>query len=184
MRKNLKKYIGTGFLLLVLKILTISFGWYLMYEFWLSPEDLLSKWLTINIAEVSAGILKLLDYDSYIAGSLIGISESAGVLLNEVFINTFIAGLFIGVVIVLPIKWSIRLAFIVIGTGLIYLLKMVRITVVVISRAEFEETLILAYDYSPVILLGFSFCIFWIIRDRLRKQLSAQNKQTVSFDLS
>jgi len=149
---------------ILLKVAGIYLLWYIIYQFFLLPNGSLDQWVNINIVSVSAGILEILGYDFYAAGRLIGIGESAGVYLDDGCSGISAIGLFVGFVIAYPGAWIPRIAFIIIGIGIIYLANIIRIVVLAITHIKATEMISVTLDYSTVIifyLLVFALGTVW-----------------------
>jgi exosortase/archaeosortase family protein len=137
---------------IILKVAGIYLLWYIIYQFFLLPNGSLDQWVNINIVSVSAGILEILGYDFYAAGRLIGIGESAGVYLDDGCSGISAIGLFVGFVIAYPGTWIPRIAYIIIGIGIIYLANIIRIIVFAITHVQAREMITVTSDYSTAII--------------------------------
>ncbi len=149
---------------ILLKVAGIYLLWYIIYHFFLLPNGSLDQWVNKNIVSVSAGILEILGYDFYAAGRLIGIGESAGIYLDDSCSGISAIGLFVGFVIAYPGKWIPRIAFILIGIGVIYFVNIIRIIVLAITHIKATEMIAVTSDYSTVIifyLLIFALGMVW-----------------------
>ncbi|MEL7834113.1 archaeosortase/exosortase family protein [Fodinibius sp. N2] len=150
--------------LFLLKAAGIYLLWYCIYELWLLPEGSLDQWLTTNIVSVSGGILQSFNYDVYATGRLIGVGESAGIYLADGCSGIAAIGLFIGFVIAYPGAWVPRIAFILFGIGVIYIINIIRIMVLAITQVQAPDIFTVTQDYSTAAifyLVIFGLCIVW-----------------------
>ncbi|MGD8427824.1 MAG: archaeosortase/exosortase family protein [Balneolaceae bacterium] len=159
------QWLKSGNGILLLKVLGIYLGWYLAYELWLLPNGSLDYWLTTNIVSVSAGILQAFGYKIYAIGRLVGLDQSAGVYLADGCIGISAIGLFAGFALVFPGRWVPRIAFIVTGIGMLYLVNIVRIVTLAIVQVDWPGMFRIACNYSaaPVFYITvFVMCIVWV----------------------
>lgn len=147
----------------LLKVAGIYLCWYFIYELWLLPEGSLDHWLTTNIVSVSAGILKSAGYDIYATGRLIGIQESAGIYLADGCSGIAAMGLFVGFVIAYPGAWIPRIAFILAGMGIIYLVNIIRNITLVIAQVQWPEMFDVTHDYSTTAIFYLVIFVLWMI---------------------
>lgn len=147
----------------LLKVAGIYLLWYFIYELWLLPDGTLDQWVTTNIVSVSAGMLEILGYDFYATGRLIGIGESAGIYLVNGCSGLSAIGLFVGFVIAYPGAWIPRMAFIVIGIGVIYLVNIVRIIILTITQVQAPELFAITHDYSTTAIFYVVIFALWMV---------------------
>ena len=147
----------------LLKVAGIYLLWYFIYELWLLPNGMLDQWVTTNIVSVSAGMLELLGYDFYATGRLIGIGESAGIYLVNGCSGISAIGLFVGFVVAYPGAWIPRIAFILIGIGVIYLVNIIRIIVLAITQLQAPEMFTVTHDYSTTAIFYVVIFVLWMI---------------------
>ena len=170
--KWLKSKVG----IFLLKALGIYLGWYLLYELWLLPEGSLDHWLTTNIVSVSAGILQYLDYNVYATGRLIGVGETAGIYLADGCSGIAAMGLFVGFVVAFPGQWIPRIAFIVLGTGIIYLINILRTVVLAIIQQQYPSMFDFTHDYSTTAIFYIVIFALWMIWVNLGGKTSTANE--------
>ncbi|TYP95614.1 exosortase/archaeosortase family protein [Fodinibius salinus] len=149
----------------ILKVLGIYICWYLIYEFWLLPKGSLDAWLTTNIVSISTGILEMFDYEVYASGRFFGIGESPGIFLADGSSGITALGLFVGFVIAYPGKWIPRIAFIIIGIGVIYLVNIFRSVLLAIAQVSWPGFFDFMHNYfttATFYLVILVLAIVWI----------------------
>lgn len=154
----------------VLKVVVIYIVWYLVYDLWLLPDGTLDEWVATNIVENAAGILTALGYDIYTAGRLIGLGEAPGVLLVDGCTGISAIGLFIGFIIAYPGRWLPRICYIFIGIGVIYLVNIIRVTVLTVTQVQWPELFAFTHDYSTTAIFYLVIFALWMIWANLGDQ--------------
>lgn len=147
----------------LLKVLGIYICWYLVYELWLLPDGRLDAWLTTNIVSVAAGILKSMGYDVYAYGRLVGIGETGGIYLADGCSGITAIGLFVGFVLAYPGDWTPRIAFMVVGIGVIYLVNILRIVTLAITQLQWPSMFGITHDYSTTAIFYLVIFGLWMI---------------------
>lgn len=149
--------------LFFLKAAGIYLCWYLIYELWLLPEGSLDQWLTTNVVSVAAGLLQSTGSDVYATGRLIGIDQFPGIILVNGCSGISAIGLFVGYVIAYPGAWIPRIAFIVTGIGIIYLVNIIRIVVLAITQANWPGLFEFTHYYSTTAVFYLVIFVLWMI---------------------
>lgn len=150
----------------LLKVVGVFLCWYVIYDLWLLPDGQLDEWVTTNTAAGAAGLLDLFGYDVYITGRLFGIGESPGIYLVDGCSGIEVMGLFVGFIIAYPGGWLPRTAFIVIGTGVIYLINILRNVVLALSQVFWPAFFDITHDYTTTAifyLVVFGLWVIWVI---------------------
>lgn len=146
-----------------IKALVIYLIWYVGYELFILPDGRIDRWLSLNIISVSGGILEMLGYNVYVAGRIIGIDESAGIMLVNGCNGLEAIGLFLGFVIAYPGDNIKRITFIVIGMMAIYLVNVLRIVVLTITQVYWADFFHFTHDYSTTAIFYMVIFILWMI---------------------
>lgn len=147
----------------IVKALSIFVVWYLIYELWLLPDGRLDEWLSLNIIGTSAGILKAFGADIFTVNRIIGIGEYPGIQVVDGCNGISAIGLFIGFILAYPGDWKSRISFSIVGVGVIYLVNIVRITVLVITQKEWPQFFDFTHDYSTTAIFYIVIFILWMV---------------------
>ena len=147
----------------VLTALGIFVVWYIVYEKWLLPDGRLDEWLSLNIIGNSAGIIKWFGYDVYTVNRIIGIGEYSGIEVVDGCNGISAIGLFLGFILAFPGPWKNRISFSVMGIGIIYLINVVRIVTLTITKVEWPTFFDFTHDYSTTTIFYISIFILWMI---------------------
>ncbi len=147
----------------VLTALGIFVVWYIVYEKWLLPDGRLDAWLSLNIIGNSAGIIKWMGYDVYTVNRIIGIGEYSGIEVVNGCNGISAIGLFLGFILAFPGPWKNRLSFSVMGIGIIYIINMLRIVTLTITKVEWPAFFDFTHDYSTTTIFYISIFFLWMI---------------------
>jgi len=158
------------------KALAIYLIWYVAYELVILPDGRVDRWLSLNIISVSGGVLDLLGYDVYTAGRIIGIGESAGIMLVNGCNGLEAIGLFLGFVIAYPGDNVKRAIYIAIGMMVIYLVNVLRIVVLAITQVFWAEFFDFTHDYSTTAIFYMVIFVLWMIWANLGESPAASKK--------
>tara|TARA_R110002096_G_scaffold170131_12_gene342303 strand:- start:29768 stop:30286 length:519 start_codon:yes stop_codon:yes gene_type:complete len=147
----------------VLTALGIFVVWYIVYEKWLLPDGRLDEWLSLNIIGNSAGIIKWFGYDVYTVNRIIGIGEYSGIEVVDGCNGISAIGLFLGFILAFPGPWKNRLSFSVMGIGIIYIINVLRIITLTITKVEWPAFFDFTHDYSTTTIFYISIFFLWMI---------------------
>lgn len=159
----MKKWLKSDIAQFLLKVVGIYILWYIIYDLWLLPDGRLDKWLVLNVIDVSSSLLSGMGYDVYWTGRLIGLENTAGILLVNGCSGISAIGLFIGFVIAYPGRWIPRISFILVGIGVIYLVNILRIIVLVITQQFYPAIFDITHDYSTTAIFYLVIFVLWMI---------------------
>lgn len=154
---------GSDITLFFLKAGGIYLIWYIIYELWLLPDGRLDEWLALNIVSVSGGLLQSAGYDVFAIGRVMGIGNSAGVMLVDGCTGIAAIGLFAGFVAAYPGPRLSRIYFIVFGVGVIYLVNIVRIMVLAVTQAQWPSLFEITHDYSTTAIFYIVIFMLWML---------------------
>tara|TARA_R110000868_G_scaffold383578_10_gene650736 strand:- start:8449 stop:8982 length:534 start_codon:yes stop_codon:yes gene_type:complete len=146
----------------VIKALVIFVGWYIIYELWLLPDGRLDEWISLNIVEVSSGIIQSLGYETWSVNRIIGIGENGGIELVDGCTGISAIGLFLGFILAYPGDWKNRISFCLLGIGVIYIVNILRIVVLVITQEEWIDFFDITHDYSTTTIFYIVIFILWM----------------------
>lgn len=147
----------------LLKVMGIYFSWYLLYELWLLPDGTIDEWMSLNVASVSAGLLKHLGYEVYSYGRLFGIKEVPGIYIANGCSGFSAMGLFIGFVVAYPGRWIPRAAFILFGVGVLYIVNIARTTTLALTQLYWPEFFDITHNYSTTVLFYLVIFGLWVL---------------------
>jgi exosortase/archaeosortase family protein len=153
------------------KALLIYIIWYVVYELWLLPKGTIDQWLTTHIVVVSSNVLEFLKIPHFAEGRLIGMPATAGVLLVNGCSGISAMGLFVGFVIAYPGRWDYRLMFILFGVFILYLVNIIRITVLVVVQGFWDAGFAIMHDYSTSAVFYLVIFLLWMIWANLNQYL-------------
>lgn len=166
--KFLTRFLISAFLLYL--------AWFLLYESWLKPSGFPDRHLTRHTTEVSAGILRLMDYDIVFYHNpyksslyletqrLLGVAHECNGLI--------LFALFIGFVVCFPAAWFTKLWFSVAGVAAIWVVNIIRVVALTLVQIHFPASLDFNHKYTFTLLVyGFIFGL-WMLWVKKFAQLS------------
>lgn len=159
----MKEYLNKEIVHFLLKLLGFFGVWYLVYELWLLPQGSLDEWLSVNLIDVTGGILALLDVDFFMRYRIIGITGAAGLEIVDGCNGLEAIGLFIGFVIAYPGDNLKRALFIPAGILAIYLVNVARILTLVFLQAYYPQGFNFAHDYSTSAIFYIAIFVMWVV---------------------
>lgn len=149
--------------LFIIKALGFFIIWYMIYELWLLPDGRLDEWISLNIIGVSKGLLELISYEVISYNRVVSIYGANGIEVIDGCNGIAAMGLFIGFIVSYPGLWRQKLSFIVLGLALIYIVNILRITVLVITQVEWESFFNIAHDYATTSIFYFLIFFLWML---------------------
>jgi len=146
-----------------LKLLGFFGVWYLVYELWLLPDGTLDEWLSVNLIDVSGGILSVLNVDFFMRHRVIGLDGTPGLMIVDGCNGLEAIGLFIGFVIAYPGDSIKRMLFIPAGILIIYLVNIARIFTLILLQAYYPQWFDFAHDYSTSAIFYIVIFGMWVV---------------------
>ena len=116
------------------KVLAFYGLWYVLYDLWLLPDGTLDRWLSLNVAWMSGGLLDLLGFGAAVDGRSIVLPGVRGVRIANGCNGLSTLGLFVGFVLAYPGSARRRLWFIPLGVLAIYATNVGRIIVMLLAQ--------------------------------------------------
>jgi len=147
----------------LLKLLGFFGVWYLIYELWLLPDGRLDEFLSVNLIDVTGGLLALFDVEFFMRHRVIGLFGTPGVMIVDGCNGLEAIGLFIGFVVAYPGDNFKRLLFIPAGILAIYLVNVARIVTLVLLQAYYPQGFDFAHDYSTSAIFYIAIFLMWVI---------------------
>ena len=116
------------------KVLAFYGLWYVLYDLWLLPDGTVDRWLSLNVAWMSGGLLDLLGFGAAVDGRGIVLPGVRGVRIANGCNGLSTLGLFIGFVLAYPGSAWRRLWFIPLGVLAIYATNVGRVVVMLLAQ--------------------------------------------------
>ncbi|MEO1022674.1 MAG: archaeosortase/exosortase family protein [Bacteroidota bacterium] len=146
-----------------LKALGIFVAWYILYELWLLPDGRLDEWLSLNIIGNVSGILQLFGYDIYTVNRIIGVNGFSGVELVDGCNGISAMGLFFGFIFAFPGAWKEKAYFSIFGVLIIYLINILRVVVLTVTKVEWPSLFDFTHDYSTTAIFYLIIFLMWVL---------------------
>ena len=137
--------------------------WYIFYDLWILPDGRVDEVLSLNIIDVSAGILTLMCFDVFTAFRVIGIDSASGIEIVNGCNGLAAIGLFLGFIFAYPGNSKKRWLFMVTGIGVIYLVNIMRIVLLSITQVYWNQFFTFTHDYSTTAIFYIVIFIMWVI---------------------
>ncbi len=147
------------------KVLGMFVLWYVFYEMWLLPDGRLDEFLSVNIVNVTGGILSLLGQEFFLGYRTVGLAFTDGLYIIDGCNGLEAIGLFIGFVVAYPGDNIKRALFIPMGILVIYLANVARIVILAFVQLHYPQGFEFAHDYSTssiFYIIIFLMFIVWI----------------------
>ena len=116
------------------KVLTFYGLWYVLYDLWLLPDGTLDRWLSLNVAWMSGGLLEFLDFEATVGGRGIALPGVRGVRIANGCNGLSTLGLFVGFVLAYPGSAWRRLWFIPLGVLAVYATNVGRVVLMLLAQ--------------------------------------------------
>lgn len=134
--------------------------WFFGYEQWLQPDGRLDAALSVNIAAVSAGVLRVLGFPASIAATnpnLLMMGQQMAVFVGDPCNGLVLYALFAGFVLAYPGPIGRKLWFIPVGILAIYLLNVLRVAALALNHLYSHQTVEFNHHYT------FTFVVYAFI---------------------
>jgi len=154
-------------ILFLLKALGLYVAWYIIYEIWLHPTEIMDSWIIKSTLQVSLFFLHLMGYHTFSPYfKEIGIDGTSGLYMGDNCDSIDLFALFAGFIIAFPGAWKKKLWYIPVGIILIFLCNVLRVVVLSIIQKKFSTgALEFNHTYTFTILVYlfiFGLWLFWI----------------------
>jgi len=141
--------------------------WYCVYEFWLHPASRLDSWVVSKTTGNTATLLRWLGYSVFSKSErLIGIDGTSGLWMGDNCDSIELWAIFSGFIIAFPGNWKHKLWYIPMGVILIFILNVLRVTLLAILQKNVSEKwLEFNHTYTFTILVYafiFGLWLFWV----------------------
>lgn len=154
--------------------------WLVIYNGWIEPDGRLDEWISLNVAAMAGGILKLFGTDVLIDGRIIYVVGAPGVGANIVDECNALPtlGLFIGFVLAFPGTWKNRLWFIPLGLLIIHTANVLRVSFLVGLQQVRPEWFDFVHVYGTPPFFYLVTFVLWVIWANMGKSVIADSKVT------
>jgi len=108
--------------------------WYVLYDLWLLPDGTLDRWLSLNVAWVSASLLEGMGLAPFFEGRVLGLPGALGVRIANGCNGLSTLGLFVGFVLAYPGSAVRRALFLPLGILAVYATNVARVIAMVVVQ--------------------------------------------------
>lgn len=151
----------------LLKAFSLLLLWYVLYELWLDPADILDKPLIQNLGWLSAIVLKSIGYKTIDTTvdhmRIIGIDGTTGLWVGDPCNGATIFAIFSIIIGCYPGPVKHKLWFIPTGFAVIHILNVIRIVGLSIVTLKYPEYLDFNHTYTFTILVYAAVFALWMI---------------------
>jgi exosortase/archaeosortase family protein len=169
MLSSLQVLLKTPLYRFLLNAVIFYVAWYLAYEVWIHPIDVIDIWvvkLTMNSAREILNILGFATFEYKIR--LIGIDGASGLWMGDNCDSIELCAIFMGFIIAFPGFWKQKLWYIPMGWLVITCMNILRVVALALIQRYFSKSLLdFNHTYTfNVIVYGaiFGMWYFWIKR--------------------
>ena len=143
------------------------------YSYLLSPYTSIDHSIIQNIKRSTEWLLSFLNYEVLPDSSLfpyrVGVNDTSGVVIGEPCNGLSLFVLYISFLIVFKGKWWGKLLFILLGTILIHLLNILRVTALALVVKYAPENLEFHHSYTFTLIIYLFIMLLWMIRINVYK---------------
>lgn len=155
---------------LFIKALLIFIGWEVVYQLILRPLGIPDKELTQLIV---SGTVKSLSYfftEVYHVGSIVYVNGKASISIAPECNGLELIALYLGIMILMPTKWSKMLKYAIIGTSIIILLNIVRCALLAYLYQHNADVAHFAHKYAFKLTIYIVVFIGWFLYSKNYQQ--------------
>jgi exosortase/archaeosortase family protein len=116
------------------KVLAFYGLWYVLYDLWLLPDGTLDRWLSLNVAWASGGLLEVAGFAPVVEGRSLALPGVIGIRIANGCNGLSTLGLFIGFVLAYPGSAWRRLWFVPLGVLAIYATNVARVVAMLLAQ--------------------------------------------------
>lgn len=154
-------------LFFLIKAFGLYLFWYIIYDIWLKPTQVLDNLVSDNLVSISSKLIDLLGFISIDSKAIshddirvIGIDGTHGLWLGDPCNGITLFALFVGFVIAYPGKIKTKLWFIPAGIIAIHFINVIRIVALCVIVKYAPDSLAFNHTYTFTILV-YAF-VFWL----------------------
>ena len=185
MKQNLKSVLRT----FLIRVVILFFGWLIFYQGFVRPDGRVDHWMSMRVVDLTRIFLSAIGHDTNTQFR----PDGPGINSRYVYVDGTpvlsvadgcngieLMALYVGFIIAFPGRWKYKLAFIFIGSGLVYLLNVIREVVLALNYMFFRETFEFNHKYTYVLIvysMVFLIWRFWLNKYSGIGKMSSPNEQ-------
>lgn len=140
--------------------LSLCFGWFLIYDFWLSPLD---NWLTLRVVNTTVYFLNIVGYNADAKGIMVQIDGIDTVFVYHACNGMVLMALFAGFILAFPGPFLKKIIFIPTGITVIYIINILRVFALALNAHHFHHTLTFNHKYTFTIIVYAAIFVLWML---------------------
>lgn len=145
------------------KAVLVYLCWYLLYDLWLHPKEIIDTVVINNSINISKWILNILGFEVFINQRNIGIQSTSGVWIGDACNGINLFALFAGFIICYPGNLKRKLIYIPLGILSIHLLNVLRIVILIIILRYSPQSLSFNHSYTFTTIVYSYIFLLWVI---------------------
>lgn len=151
-------------ILFLLKALALYVIWYIAYEVWLHPTEIIDSWVIKVTLQASLALLHLMGYHTFSPYfKEIGIDGTNGLFMGDNCNSIDLFALFTGFIIAFPGVWKKKLWYIPLGIITIFLCNVIRVTLLAIIQKNYStKALEFNHTYTFTVLVYLVIFMLWV----------------------
>lgn len=158
-----KNFDNKAVLRFLLRGVIIYLIWSALYYLYILPNGQLENWLSLNIVQVSGGILRFAGYSVTAMGRYIGLAQTPGMEIVNGCNGLAAMGLFLGFIYAFPGDNLKRIVFSFVGIAVIYIANVTRIVILCISQLYGMKNFEIMHNYLTMTVFNVIIFIMWMI---------------------
>ncbi|WP_345160828.1 exosortase X [Pontibacter saemangeumensis] len=140
--------------------LGLCFGWFMLYDFWLSNFD---GWLTLMVVDSSVYFLNLIGYNAEAKNVMVQIDGRDTVFVYHACNGMILMALFTGFILSFPGPFRKKLLFIPAGILVINMLNIIRVAALALNAYHYEQTLNFNHKYTFTLIVYAGIFFLWML---------------------
>ncbi|AYA37504.1 hypothetical protein D3Y59_10870 [Hymenobacter oligotrophus] len=137
--------------------------WFFGYELWLKPAGKLDEALSLNLAQVSAAVLRAVSIPAAAAGRLVLVAGKPAVWVGNPCNGQVLYALFAGFILAFPGGgWRRKLPFMALGMAAIYVLNIVRVGALTLNHLYSRGTVDFNHHYTFTFVVYSCIFLLWM----------------------
>ena len=156
-----------------LKAVSLFILWYGFYELWLLPNGRLDHWVALRVIDGSALMVNVLGFEVWIQERVVGIVGNSGILMVDGCTGISAIGLFLGFIWSFPGQNKSRLLFSIFGIAVIYIVNILRISMLILMQELAPQFFDFTHDYSTTVIFYVIIFFLWMLWVRISEGLES-----------
>lgn len=139
--------------------------WYGLYECWIGPNDYVDTWLSGQVAQAGAVVLRLFNYETVVKATTILVNNRPTLYIGNPCNGLALMAVFTGLISAFPGAVKMKLYFIPLGIALIFLINVLRVVILTINHIYSRSTVAFNHHYTFSFLVYafiFSLWMIWV----------------------